>query len=153
MLQDGKDVVGVDFSEGAHAVQQLGERYVHHDLTQPLELGRRFDVVTCWEVFEHLPREQHAALLNNVDTLDPHVLIMSCAGLRVTGRDIGELDPVYEKQKGRHHFSCMPLREFAELVSARGWVLDGLLSVLWRQVPKLPRHHRNNTLIFTRQVT
>jgi hypothetical protein len=149
LIGDKKDVIGVDFSDGAKEMNILGERYIHSDLTKPINIGRTFDVVTCWEVFEHLPSELHVPLLDNVVALKPKVLIMSCAGMKVTGRDTGELDPPLEKQKGRHHYSCMPLREFAEIVNKSGFQVDGLLTALWRQVPKLPSHYRNNTLIFT----
>lgn len=150
LTADGKDVAGVDFSVGAQASNTLGDRYHHHDLTQPFDLGRTFDVVTCWEVFEHLPREMHAGFMDNVLRLDPKVLIMSCAGMRCIGADTGELDPVVQKQKGRHHYSCMPLKEFASIIVARGFQVDGVLSSVWRQVPRLPNHYRHNTLVFTR---
>lgn len=49
------DVVGVD---GAYARPHLvfdSSRFVEADLTQPLHLGRRFDLVVSLEVAEHLP--------------------------------------------------------------------------------------------------
>lgn len=148
LLDDGKDAWGVDFSDGARATNVLGDRYVHADLTQPLQVNRAFDVVTSWEVFEHLTRDVHGAYLDNIVALQPRLLILSCAGFRVSGRDTGDLDPPLEKQKGRHHHSCMTLRELAETITARGFELDGLRSCIWRQVAKVPRHYRQNTLVF-----
>jgi SAM-dependent methyltransferase len=50
------DVFGVD---GPHvptsALRIPTARFAAHDLTAPLDLGRRFDLVICLEVAEHLP--------------------------------------------------------------------------------------------------
>lgn len=150
LLASGKDVVGVDFSTGATAGHKLGDRFVAGDITQPLKLERAFDVVTCWEVFEHLPAAQQRDLLANIAALNPRILIASCAGFRVHGTDKGQLNPKLEKQKGRHHYTCLSVRDFAELVMGSGFVVDGILTAIWHSVPKLSPHHRKNTLIFTR---
>ena len=53
--------------------------FIRHDLTLPLDLGRRFKLVPCWEVAEHLPESAADTLL---DTIVRHVaeyLVFSAA--------------------------------------------------------------------------
>lgn len=54
------------------------DRFIDHDLTTPLDLGRRFDLVTCLEVAEHLPSDASETL---VDSLCRHadVIVFSAA--------------------------------------------------------------------------
>jgi SAM-dependent methyltransferase len=49
------DVIGLD--GGWHGQHQLGDRFIPHDLKQPIpqHLHGRFDAVVCLEVAEHLP--------------------------------------------------------------------------------------------------
>ena len=61
----GVDAVGVDVALAGDAGPL---RYA--DLTLPLDLGRRFDLVLCWEVAEHLPPAAAAVL---VDSLVRHL--------------------------------------------------------------------------------
>lgn len=81
------------------------ECFRRHDLTQPLDTGRRFDLVVCLEVAEHLPGESAETL---VDTLARHgdVIAFSAAGCG---------DP------GVHHVNCRPAGYWAELFEARGY--------------------------------
>jgi SAM-dependent methyltransferase len=61
------DVVGVDGDYVDRELLQIGrEQFLSHDLTQPLDLGRKFDVVTCLEVAEHLPAESAATLVESL---------------------------------------------------------------------------------------
>ena len=51
-----RDIVGVDGDYvDLHMLQIPDEQFIAHDLTQPLALGRRFDLVVSLEVAEHLP--------------------------------------------------------------------------------------------------
>ena len=54
------------------------DRFIDHDLSTPLNLGRRFDLVTCLEVAEHLPLE---AAETFIDSLCRHadVVVFSAA--------------------------------------------------------------------------
>ncbi|EUA11890.1 glycosyl transferase 2 family protein [Mycobacterium kansasii 732] len=78
-LDSGVDAVGVD---GDHVPRdQLripDSRFIDHDLTASLDLGRRFDLVTCLEVAEHLPPEAAETL---VESLCRHgrVIVFSAA--------------------------------------------------------------------------
>ena len=49
------------------------ERFAAHDLAEPLDLGRRFDLVTSFEVAEHLPEDRAdqfvASLIRHADVV------------------------------------------------------------------------------------
>ncbi|MCV7079038.1 methyltransferase domain-containing protein [Mycobacterium szulgai] len=66
-LDNGADAIGVD---GDYVpLDQLcvsPERFRAHDLSAPLDLGRRFDMVTCLEVAEHLPPDAAETLVDSL---------------------------------------------------------------------------------------
>jgi len=52
------DVVAVDGDYVNRDMLEIpADRFIAHDLTQPLDLGRKFDLVTSLEVAEHLPED------------------------------------------------------------------------------------------------
>ncbi len=63
----GADAIGVD---GDYVPRdQLcipADRFIGHDLTTRLDLGRRFDLVTCLEVAEHLPEEAAETIIDSL---------------------------------------------------------------------------------------
>ena len=81
------------------------ERFQAHDLTTPLDLGRRFDLVQSLEVAEHLPRAKAATF---VETLTHHgdVVLFSAA---------------VPHQGGEHHVNEQPPEYWQQLFGARGY--------------------------------
>lgn len=67
------DVHGVD---GAHVPTEfrLPGRFTEHDLLQPLDVGRRFDLAVCLELGEHLPFDRAAGLVADLVRMAPLVL-------------------------------------------------------------------------------
>lgn len=65
------DVVGVNIGEPGDNLLFPRERYVNHDLSKPLTLGRKFDLVIGLECAEHIPGGEDGAN-NYVDTLCRH---------------------------------------------------------------------------------
>ena len=127
------DVVGVD---GPYVPRDRllmpAQSYLAADLTRPLDLGRRFDLVSCLEVAEHLDAA-HATTL--VESLTRHgdVVLFSAA---VPG------------QPGTHHVNCAWPSHWAELFLGRGWhVLDALRSKLWHD-ERIGWCYRQNLLLF-----
>lgn len=80
----GADAIGVD---GDYVPRdQLcvpADRFIDHDLEAPLDLGRRFDLVTSFEVAEHLPPE---AAETFVDSLCRHADVIAFSAA-VPGQD------------------------------------------------------------------
>jgi SAM-dependent methyltransferase len=127
------DVVGVD---GPYVSQKQllmpTQSYQAADLTRPLDLGRRFDLVSCLEVAEHLDAA-HAITL--VDSLTRHgdVVLFSAA---VPG------------QPGTHHVNGAWPSHWVELFGEKGWqVLDILRGALWND-ERVGWCYRQNLLFF-----
>lgn len=144
----GIQALGVDLS----VTENLSERLVRHDLTQPLALTRverletdgplsitskpaLFDLVLCWEVAEHLPAEAADTLCAS---LSAHLL--STGTLLFTAAKPG--------QGGQGHINCQPPEYWRTRLEAIGLTYDaGLsrrLSSAWRAAaPKTPWYGAN----------
>jgi SAM-dependent methyltransferase len=73
------DVCGVDGPWVPRAELQIPATLFHqHDLSRPLELGRRFDLALCLEVAEHLPPEAADQLVEGLTRLAP-IVVFSAA--------------------------------------------------------------------------
>lgn len=103
-----KTVFGVDGIPAA-AVQGVlePEDYSVRNLTEPLTLGRRFDIVVCVEVIEHIPEASSSTLLDSIDTHATNLIIFSAA------------EPL---QPGNGHINCRPLAEWLDHWAERGWI-------------------------------
>ena len=98
------DVVGVD---GNYVDKQLLEipeyLFVSHDLRQPLNLKRKFDLVTCFEVAEHLPADSAAILVESL-TRHADVVVFSAA---IPGQGgVGHINEQWPSYWARHFADC-----------------------------------------------
>lgn len=101
-----KDVVGVD---GSWANKSLVEKYltpaefIEANLTDNFRLNRKFDMVLCLEVAEHLPEESAGPLVANLVSLSD-VIIFSAAVPNQGGQNhINEQPVEYWQQKFLQH--------------------------------------------------
>ncbi|NNM78229.1 hypothetical protein HJG53_15155 [Sphingomonas sp. ID1715] len=111
------------------------ERFRPHDLLQPLDLGRRFDLVQSLEVAEHLPASRAEAF---VDSLSRHgdVILFSAA---------------VPHQGGEHHVNEQPLGYWRAKFAARGYqAYDWLRPRIAADAEIMP-WYRFNTLIYANQ--
>src|SRR5262249_29915915 len=70
-----EDVLGIDWEYvGANSLEISPDHFYAFDLTQPLRLERRFDLVVSLEVAEHLPPESADAFVESLVSLGPTVL-------------------------------------------------------------------------------
>jgi SAM-dependent methyltransferase len=127
------DAVGVDgpYVSGEQLLMPA-QNYLAADLTKPLDLGRRFDLVSCLEVAEHLDAV-HAVTL--VDSLTRHgdAVLFSAA---IPG------------QPGTHHVNCAWPSHWVELFGEKGLqVLDVLRGTLWDD-ERVGWCYRQNLLLF-----
>jgi len=105
--------------------------FQHHDLTQPLNLHRSFDVVLCLEVGEHLPPQCAPTL---VQTLTRHAdtIVFSAACPR---------------QSGQHHVNCQWPEYWQELFNQCGYMGgDSLRWKLW-EVEEIEPWYRQNIFL------
>lgn len=125
----GSDAVGVDvIAEPPDLVR---------DLTRPLDLGRRFALVTCIEVAEHLPPEAAPTLC---DTLGRH-----------TG-DLLVFTSALPGQLGDHHQTLVPPFAWRGWLWAAGLEYDAgttaRLALLWTQTTGKLMHLPANLQVF-----
>jgi len=109
LLAEGvEDVVGVDGPYVPHDQRLLPpERFVERDLTQPLGLGRTFDLAVCLEVAEHLDAQHADHLVAELAGVSKAVLF-SAAPPGQGGTDhVNEQWLGYWIERfGRHGFTC-----------------------------------------------
>lgn len=106
------------------------------DLTgQPMVLGRRFDLIECLEVAEHLPASSAAGL---VHTLTSHsdVVLFSAAP---------------PGQGGEHHINERPYGWWRDLFVAEGFALYDAVRPLVLSDPTVQPWYRYNVLLFVRR--
>lgn len=72
----------------------------HHDLREPLTLDQRYDLVTCWEVGEHLPPESADVLCDTLAKHTERYLVFTAAHPNQGGDfHINEQPPEYWQAK------------------------------------------------------
>jgi cyclopropane fatty-acyl-phospholipid synthase-like methyltransferase len=86
--------VGVEVSPDAATVAPAGTEIVSHDLSEALDLGRKFDLVTSWEVAEHIEQSGADEFVRNLVRHVGRYLVFTAA---VVG------------QGGYHHVNCQPV--------------------------------------------
>lgn len=104
------------------------------DLTQPIDLGRKFDLVQCLEVAEHLP-ERAAEVI--VDTLARHgdMILFSAA---VPG------------QGGEFHVNEQPISYWVAKFEKRGYRAWDVVRPALRHEAGVEPWYRFNSLLFSR---
>lgn len=122
-------VVGVDGVADARPLAGLdGAAFHHFDLTQPLDLGHKFDLVISLEVAEHLP-PAHAATF--VASLARH-------------GDLIFFSAACPGQHGQHHVNCQWPSYWQDLFNAEGFVCtDEIRRRMWSD-PEVEPWYRQN---------
>ena len=133
LAQGATQVMAVDGHYAGAAQLLVPEScFVAHDLSTPLELGRRFDLVQSLEVAEHIPQE-HAECF--VDTLVGHgdVVLFSAA---------------VPHQGGEHHVNEQPPEYWRGKFVARGYAPFDWLRPQLRQRAEVAPWYRFNTVFY-----
>jgi hypothetical protein len=108
------NVFGIDGIIADHELHVSHELLERHDLSSPFQLGRRYDVVLCLEVAEHLPERSAASLISSIVLhADTVFFSAACPG-----------------QGGQHHVNCQWPIYWQELFNQNGFVCDD--SVRWK---------------------
>jgi 2-polyprenyl-3-methyl-5-hydroxy-6-metoxy-1,4-benzoquinol methylase len=128
------DIMGLD---GVWVPQEnivvTKDKFKTHDLTTPFSLGRKFDLVMCLEVAEHLPEVSADILL---DSLVAHGdLIMFSAAIPGQG--------------GFCHVNEQYQEYWIARFKNRGFTAyDAIRPLIWNH-PSVPYYYGQNTLIFS----
>jgi hypothetical protein len=128
-----REVLGIDGNYVDTARLSIPrDAFLARDLSQPLRLGRQFDVVQSLEVAEHLPP---AAAETFVDNLAQHgrVILFSAA---IPG------------QGGEHHVNEQPLEYWRAKFAARGYDVFDFLRPRIRDERTIAFCYRYNALLF-----
>jgi len=109
------DVLGVDGEwVGSEVLKIPQDRLIPFDLRQSLTLDRRFDLVVCLEVAEHLPAETADTLVKSLTRLGPAVLFSAAIPHQMGVGHINEQWPEYWHgrfaEHGFHVVDCLRRR-------------------------------------------
>jgi SAM-dependent methyltransferase len=128
-----EDALGID---GGHVKDDMllipPSRFLVRDLSAPFHVGRRFDLVLCLEVAEHLPPESAAGFVSCLTQLGPCVVFSAAVPFQGGTNHVNEQWPEYWIQ----HFR------------SKGYtVVDALRGVLWDEAD-VEWWYAQNTFIF-----
>ena len=129
------DILGVDGEWALESKLEIPrEKFLAHDLTVPLRLGRKFDAALSLEVAEHLPAAQARAFVQTLCTAADKVLFSAA----IPG------------QGGRHHVNEQWPAYWARLFADCGFeCYDVLRQRIWSN-PLVLWYYSQNCLIFAR---
>jgi SAM-dependent methyltransferase len=131
------DIRGIDGDYVSSSQLQIGEdRFVAHDLTEPIRLGERFDLVLCLEVAEHLDQAYAPGLIDSLVKLGPRVLFSAAI----------------PHQGGTHHVNEQWPEYWARLFAAHGYAaLDCFRNRIWRD-DEVDWWYAQNLLLFVDRI-
>jgi SAM-dependent methyltransferase len=101
--------VAVEVSEEALGAMEEDVQGLVHDLREPLDLGRGFDLIVCLEVAEHLPLESADVLCESIARHCQRRLIFTAAP---------------PGQGGHGHCNLQPFKFWADRLRSRGVVFN-----------------------------
>ena len=131
-LQNGVDALGIEGSSLARDRAQHPERIELHNLNEELHLNRRFDLIWCLEVAEHI----HPKFVNNfIKTFANH-----------SNRVV--LSAAQPGQGGEGHFNEQPAEYWIELFGTYGFTYDDTST---KELQSIDEMFCENMLVFYRQ--
>ncbi|MGQ0560996.1 MAG: class I SAM-dependent methyltransferase [Gemmatimonadota bacterium] len=133
--QDLDDVMGIDSAELPSELLLIPHSLVvRHDLLQPIETARGFDLALCLEVAEHLPGARADSLVRDLAALAP-VIVFSAA---------------VPYQGGTHHVNEQwPAYWYERFTRAGYQALDALRPRFWRD-PQVDWWYAQNAILYAR---
>ncbi len=130
-----KEVIGVDGSYTNRNLLKIDtDEFVEKDLRQSFELKRKFDLVLCLEVAEHLPKESAENLITSL-CFHSDTIIFSAA---IPG------------QGGQNHINEQWPSYWADLFSKKGFhTYDLLRPVFWNNI-NVDFWYKQNMIVFSK---
>jgi len=126
-------VLGVDGDYvNRDALRITREEFAAADLTAPIDLERRFDLVQCLEVAEHLPAAAADSLVNSLTAHAPMVLFSAAP----------------PGQGGENHINEQPYAYWRDRFTRKGFVPLDLVRPQVRNRQDVEPWYRYNTLLY-----
>ena len=130
------DVMGLDSEDlNPRALLIPRDRFKAVDISQPFDLGRRFDLVQCLETAEHLSPDASRTIVANLTTHGRLVLFSAA----VPG------------QGGENHVNEQPYEFWRALLAERGFVAFDFVRPAVRDLPQVEPWYRYNTLLYVHE--
>ena len=132
------DHIGVDgdYVDRSMLFVEAG-KFLPRDISAPFDLGRRFDLVQCLEVGEHVPTAASGTLVDNIVRHGKRVLFSAA----VPG------------QGGEDHINEQPYEFWRNLFAERGYRLFDFVRPRIRDVAGIEPWYRYNVLFFAHDDT
>lgn len=126
----------VDGYEGTPNIKRLAvyEGIKQADLSKPLDVKEKYELVICLEVGEHIPPRREADFIRNLNRLTINTLILSWA---IPG------------QTGLGHVNCKTNNYVVNKIQDCGFTLNPVISSKLREVSTLP-WFKNTVFFFSR---
>lgn len=127
------DVIGVDGPYiDKEALEIPRAQFVERDLNQPFSLGRRFDLVECLEVAEHLPAGRAASLVADLVSHGGAVLFSAAT----------------PGQGGENHINEQPVSYWQAMFEQHGYVAVDCIRPALQGLPDVPAWYRYNLILY-----
>lgn len=131
-----EEVLGVDGDYVDLAALKIERKnFLPHDLTQPLEVFNKFDLVISLEVAEHLPNETCESFIDTLTRLSPVVLFSAAIPYQV----------------GDYHINCQWPDHWVELFRRRGYVAFDFLRMKFWQNKNVDGWYAQNMFLFVKE--
>jgi SAM-dependent methyltransferase len=130
-----EDVFGIDGVEiPAEQLLFPANKFLCRDLTRPVDLGRRFDVVICLEVGEHLDANASGSLIQTLTChSDTIIFSAACPG-----------------QAGQHHVNCQWPEYWQRFFNSAGFMCEDTLRFRLWDDPAIEFWYKQNMFIARR---
>lgn len=125
------EVFGIDGFPSNPAIM-VPSSYRQGDLGGDIDLGRRFDLVMCMEVIEHIDGSKEDVLLNTITRHATERIVFSAA------------EP---GQPGLGHINCKPIGHWLEKLRRLGWVPDLFDTLALRSLATFSWFRRNTVVL------
>lgn len=128
-----KEILGIDGSWVEKDMLLIPKsQFLELDLSQPIEIGRKFDLVVSLEVAEHLPNGSAEAFVTSLTSLGP-VILFSAA---------------IPQQGGTNHLNEQWPEYWSNLFRSKGYELvDCIRKRIWQDV-RISYFYRQNIMMF-----
>jgi SAM-dependent methyltransferase len=130
------DVVGVDGSNVEKSLLAIPiDHFIEHNLTKPLNLNRKFDLVICLEVAEHLPAEFADNIIDILTTHSDNILFSAALPM----------------QGGQNHLNEQPFMYWVEKFNAQGYVVEDVFRNLIWENAEIKWWYRQNMFLVSKK--